>query len=206
MFYLDGIADGYVVEIGSPAGNGGLLEAQYMPAGGVFLDTLQGIFVGGTQFAQVPGPIVLIPGLTLNFGLLSSTYSSGQFGVDSTIGRGFGTLTLSGVASTPAVLYEVSPTKIDVMSFGTIQVDGATLWLIRESRVGARQPAGLYRGAGPNPKYAQAAFDVLAIQIGAGQPAVADVGLARMQQPPVIEHQHRAGQQPPPVLQPGLRA
>jgi hypothetical protein len=131
VFYLDGIADGYVVEIGSPAGSSGLLEAQYMPAGGVFLDTLQGNFVGGTQFAQVPGPIVLIPGLTLNFGLLSSTYSSGQFGVDSTIGRGFGTLTLSGVASTPAVLYEVSPTKIDVMSFGTIQVDGTTLWLIQ---------------------------------------------------------------------------
>jgi hypothetical protein len=131
VFYLDGVADGYVLEPGSPAGSTGLLEAQYMPTGGVYLDTLPGNFVGGTQFAQTPGPIVLIPSLSFSFGVLSSTYSSGQFGVDGTIGRGFGTLTQSGVASTPAVLYEVSPTKIDVMAFGTIQVDGSILWLIQ---------------------------------------------------------------------------
>jgi len=63
-------------------------------------------------------------------------------GVDSTIGRGFGTLTQSGVASTPAVLYEVfAPTRSDVMAFGTIQVDGSILWLIQtEGRLKA--PAG----------------------------------------------------------------
>ncbi len=131
VFYLDRIADGYVLEIGSPAASAGVLEAQYTPAGGVYLDTLPGQFVGGTQFAQTPGPIVLIPSIGLNFGVLSSTYSSGQFGVDGSIGRGFGTLTQSGIASTPAVLYEVSPNKIDVMAFGTIQVDGTIIWLIQ---------------------------------------------------------------------------
>jgi hypothetical protein len=131
VFYLDGVADGYVLEPASPAGSTGLLEAQYAPAGGIYLDTLPGNFVGGTQFAQTPGPIVLIPSLSLSFGVLSSTYSSGQFGVDGTIGRGFGTLTQSGIATTPAVIYEVSPNKIDVMAFGTIQVDGSILWLIQ---------------------------------------------------------------------------
>jgi hypothetical protein len=131
VFYLDGIADGYVLEIGSPAASTGLLEAQYTPAGGVYLDTLAGQFVGGTQFAQTAGPIVLLPSISLSFGVLSSTYSSGQFAIDGSIGRGFGTLTQSGVATTPAVLYEVSPNKIDVMAFGTIQVDGTILWLIQ---------------------------------------------------------------------------
>jgi hypothetical protein len=132
VFYLDAIDDGYLVEVGSPAGSTGLLEAQYTPTGGVYPDTLSGLFVGGTQFAQTPGPIVLIPGIGLSFGVLSSTYSSGLFAIDSTNGRGFGSLSQSGIASTPAVVYVVSPNKFEVLSFGTIQVDGTILWMIQD--------------------------------------------------------------------------
>ena len=131
VFYLDGIADGYVLEPGSTAGSTGLLEAQYTPTSGAYSDTVQGQFVGGTQFAQVPGPIVLVPSVGLSFGSLSSTYSSGQFAVDSTSGRGFGSLSLSGVVASPAVLYQVSPTKVEIMTFGSIQVDGTILWMIQ---------------------------------------------------------------------------
>lgn len=131
VFYLDGIADGYVIEQGSPAGSAGLLEAQYTPTAGVYSDTLPGLFVGGTQFAQVPGPIVLIPSVGLGFGTLSATYSSGQFAINSSNGRGFGSLSLSGVASAAAAIYEVSPTKFEIMSFGTIQADGTILWMIQ---------------------------------------------------------------------------
>ena len=131
MFYLDGIADGYVIEPASPAGSTGLLEAQYTPTSGAYSDTLQGLFVGGTQFAQVPGPIVLVPSTELSFGTLSATYSSGQFAIDSTNGRGFGSLTLSGVTASPAALYQVSPTKFEIMTFGSIQVDGTLLWMIQ---------------------------------------------------------------------------
>jgi len=131
VFYLDGIADGYVIEPGSTAGSSGLLEAQYTPTSGAYTDTLSGLFVGGTQFAQVPGPIVLVPSAGLSFGSLSSTYSSGQFAVDSTSGRGFGSLSLSGVTASPAALYQVSPTKFEIMTFGSIQVDGTILWMIQ---------------------------------------------------------------------------
>ena len=131
VFYLDGIADGYVIEPASPAGSTGLLEAQYTPTSGAYSDTLQGLFVGGTQFAQVPGPIVLVPSTELSFGTLSATYSSGQFAIDSTNGRGFGSLTLSGVTASPAALYQVSPTKFEIMTFGSIQVDGTLLWMIQ---------------------------------------------------------------------------
>ncbi len=130
VFYLDGLADGYVVETGSGSGNAGLLEAQYTPTGGVYPDTLPGLFVGGTQYAQAPGPIILASQFSLSYGELSSNYTSGQFGVDPTSGRGFGSLTESGIAATDAALYIVSPTKIDVMSFGTFRVDGSILWLI----------------------------------------------------------------------------
>ena len=131
-FYLDGIADGYVVETGSGSGNAGLLEAQYTPTAGVYPDTLPGLFVGGTQYAQTPGPIILASQMTLSFGQISSNYTSGQFGVDPTSGRGFGSLTESGISSTDAALYVVSPTKVDVMTFGTFRVDGTILWLIQK--------------------------------------------------------------------------
>jgi hypothetical protein len=131
VYYLDGIGSGYVLEHGSPAGSAGLLEAQYTPPAGVYPDTLPGLFVGGTQYPQTPGPIVLVPGLGLSFGVLSSTYSSGLFAIDTSNGRGFGSLSQSGIASTPAVMYVVSPTKLDVMAFGTIQVDGTILWIIQ---------------------------------------------------------------------------
>jgi hypothetical protein len=130
VFYLDGIADGYVVEQGSSSGNAGLLEAQYTPIGGSYPDTLQGFFVAGTQFAQTPGPISLVPSFTLSFGTLSGTYSSGQFNLDPATGRGFGTITQTGVATQSAALYLVSPTKMDVMTYGTITTDGAISWLI----------------------------------------------------------------------------
>jgi hypothetical protein len=132
VLYLDGIADGYVVEKDSPAGSTGLLEAQYVPTGGSFSDTLPGLFVGGTQFAMVPGPIVLIPGANISFGNLSSTYSNGLFAIDAATGRGFGSMSQSGVAETAAVVYEVSPTKFEILTFGTIQVDGTMLWMIQQ--------------------------------------------------------------------------
>jgi hypothetical protein len=131
VFYLDGVADGYLVENGSGSGNAGLLEAQYLPTGGVYPDTFPGLFVGGTQYAQTPGPIILTSQFTLSFGELSSTYTNGQFGVDPTTGRGFGSLTASGISGTDAALYIVSPTKFDVMTFGTFRVDGSIMWLIQ---------------------------------------------------------------------------
>jgi hypothetical protein len=130
VFYLDGVADGYVIEQGSSSGNAGLLEAQYTPPGGTYPDTLLGFFVAGTQFAQTPGPISLVPSYTLSFGTLSGTYSSGQFDVDTATGRGFGTITQTGVETQSAALYLVTPNKMDVMTFGTITTDGAISWLI----------------------------------------------------------------------------
>ena len=132
VLYLDGIADGYVVEQGSTAGSAGLLEAQYVPSSGSYSDTLPGLFVGGTQFAAVPGPIVLVPAASISFGDLSSNYSSGLFAIDSTTGRGFGSLSQSGVANTAAVVYEVSPVKFEILTFGTIQVDGTIIWDIQQ--------------------------------------------------------------------------
>lgn len=130
VFYLDGVSNGYLLEQGSSTGNSGLLELQVPPAGG-FTDSLNGVFVGGTQFAMANGPITLQSLMELAYGTLSSNYESGGFAIDST-GRGFGTVNLNGIGTTADVLYIVSPTKIDLMNFGTPNgINGSTSWLVQ---------------------------------------------------------------------------
>ncbi len=129
VMYFDGAADGYLVEQGSPYGNAGLLEAQTVPAGG-FPSTLAGDFVSGTQFPQAPGPVVLVPQLSLNYGQLSSAYTTGTFSIDPTSGRGLGTLTQTGVGTTPAAFYMVSSDKLDMLRYATRATNGAIEWLI----------------------------------------------------------------------------
>src|SRR6185437_5040794 len=130
VFYLDGVSNGYLLEQGSGAGSSGLLELQVPPAGG-FTDTLAGDFVSGTQYAMSNGPIVLQPLAELTYGSLSSSAQSGSFAIDST-GRGFGTAQLNGIATTADVLYIVSPTKVNLMNFGTPNgLNGSISWLIQ---------------------------------------------------------------------------
>jgi hypothetical protein len=132
VFYLDGISDGYLVQQSAPDGSGGLLEAQYpMPAAG-FPTSLTGYLVGGTQFAMAAGPITLNPLATLAFGTLTSNFTNATFYIDSTTGRGLGTLTQTGVGVQPAALYIVTPTKIEILRFSTRAVDGNIDWLIQD--------------------------------------------------------------------------
>jgi hypothetical protein len=132
VFYLDGISNGYLVQQNATDGSGGLLEAQYpMPAAG-FPTSLNGYLVGGTQFAMAPGPITLNPLATLAFGNLTSNFTNATFYIDTTTGRGLGTLTQTGVGVQPAALYIVSPTKLDILRFSTRGVDGNIDWLIQD--------------------------------------------------------------------------
>ncbi|MGH8142483.1 MAG: hypothetical protein ACREU2_08210 [Steroidobacteraceae bacterium] len=131
VFYLDGTADGYIVEQNSPSGNAGLLEAQTVPPGG-FPDTLPGDFVGGTQYVQTLGPVSLLPLMYLAYGTVSSNFYSGTFSIDPNTGRGLGTVQEQGLQETADVLYEVSPTKLDVMNFATpAGTSGTILWLVQ---------------------------------------------------------------------------
>jgi hypothetical protein len=130
VFYLDGVSNGYLLEQGSSAGSSGLLELQVPPAGG-FTNTLTGDFVGGTQSAMSNGPITLLSLMEVAYGSLSSDAESGSFAIDST-GRGFGTVSLQGVGNTADVLYIVSPTKVDLMNFGTPNgINGSISWLVQ---------------------------------------------------------------------------
>src|SRR5215469_11363232 len=56
------------------------------------------------------------------------------------------------------------------------------------------------------PEKSQPTLYVFLVQIDAGETAVAGVGVARVQNTPVVEQQHRARQQPSAVLQRGLAA
>jgi hypothetical protein len=136
-FYLDGIANGYILQQGGTAGGAGLLEAQFQgpyptpPVSGIFPDTLPNDFVGVTQYPQSHGPVALEPLIVLNYGSLSSNYANGSFAINATTGRGVGTLTETGIGSTSASLYIVSPTKVDVLNFGTRGVDGSINFLFQ---------------------------------------------------------------------------
>ncbi len=133
--YFDAASNGYVVEHSSPSGNAGLLEAQFQgpypapPLSGIFPSSLPNAFVLGTAFPQAPGPITLESLLYLNFDAISSNFFNGTFAIDSTTGRGLGSITESGVGTESGVLYIVSPTKLDVLRFGGRALDGTIEFL-----------------------------------------------------------------------------
>jgi hypothetical protein len=125
------------VEQTGVAGNAGFLEAQFQgpypipPAQGTFPDTLANNFVGYTAYPQSHGPISLETSMALNYGALSSGETNGSFAIDPTLGRGLGSITETGIGSNPAVLYVVSPTKVDIMRFGTRALDGSIDFLVQ---------------------------------------------------------------------------
>jgi hypothetical protein len=137
-FYLDGTASGYVVEQGSASGSAGLLEAQFQgpypspPPSGIFPATLPNAFVSVTAFPQAPGPISLEPLIYLNYDALSSSFLNGSFAIDPTTGRGLGTITQSGVGTTSASIYIVSPSKMDLLRFGTRAIDGTIEFMTQD--------------------------------------------------------------------------
>jgi hypothetical protein len=124
--YLDGTANGYVVEKNSATGSAGLLEAQ---TAGPFANTLPGLFVLGTQYPQSLAPITLAPLLSFSGGVLSGNYVSGYYALDSATGRGVGTLSISGIGGSSMALYVVRPDRVVMLQFGTSNRDGALNWV-----------------------------------------------------------------------------
>jgi hypothetical protein len=125
--YLDGLSNGYVVEHGSPVGTAGVLEFQ---SAGPFDNTIPGLFVSGTQFAQDAGPVLLIPQVRIAYGTLS-TSSNGQANLafDALTGRAFGQFAAPGEAVGIITLYPVNPTHIVILRQGYINRSAAIEWL-----------------------------------------------------------------------------
>jgi hypothetical protein len=136
-FYLDGMSNGYVVVHGSSAGSAGLLEQQFQgpyanpPPTGIFPATQNNAFVSGTAFPQAPGPISLEPLVFLNFDQISSNFFNGSFAIDANTGRGLGTVVDNGIGTSAGALYIVSPTKMDLLRYGTRAVDGSIEFMIQ---------------------------------------------------------------------------
>jgi hypothetical protein len=133
VYYLDGISDGYIIETGSTTGNAGFLEAQYSPpvaSDGTtpYPDTFATFYAGGTQFPQAAGPVILMPLVSLNDGTLTSTYTTGTFAINPVDGRGLGTMTDTGVGEADAVIYVVTPDKLDVLRFSYRSIDASLEW------------------------------------------------------------------------------
>ncbi len=135
--YLDGMSNGYVVVQGAAAGSAGMLEMQFQgpypnpPPTGIFPGTLPNAFVSDTEFPQAPGPISLEPLVYLNFDAISSNFFNGSFAIDQNTGRGLGTVVDNGVGDSSGALYIVSPTKMDLLRYGTRAVDGSIEFMIQ---------------------------------------------------------------------------
>jgi hypothetical protein len=125
--YLDGNANGYVIERGSSAGNAGLLEAQMS---GPFNRTVPGLFVFGTQFPQSSSPLALLPAVYVSNGSILASSASGNVAINSATGRGAGTLAITGSSSEVIVLYVIQPSKIVVMRFGSTSRNAALNWMV----------------------------------------------------------------------------
>jgi len=126
VLYLDGPADGYIVELGSGVGSAGLLEAQ---SPGPFDTTVPGLFVSGTQFPADNAPILLLPAVTLTTGSFTANFATGYFTLDSTTGHGVGILNISGQTSTTFSLFVVRPDKIITLQMPTLYSNGSLSWM-----------------------------------------------------------------------------
>jgi hypothetical protein len=124
--YLDGTANGYVVEKNSVTGNAGLLEAQ---AAAPFSNVLPGLFVFGTQYAQSPGPMTLAPLINFSGGVMSGNYVSGYYALDTATGHGVGTLSITGIGATSMSMYVVRPDRVVVLQFATSIHDATLNWV-----------------------------------------------------------------------------
>ncbi len=126
VLYLDGPANGYVVELNSSSGNAGLLEAQ---SAGPFDTDLVGLFVGGTQYPEDSYPIVLLPAVQFAGNSFTANYANGFYSLDTNSGRGVGTLNTSGNPVTAMALYIVRPDKVLTLQMATPYSNAAISWL-----------------------------------------------------------------------------
>ena len=124
--YLDGTANGYVVEHSGTAGGAGLLEAQ---TPGPFTSSVPGFFVSGTQYPEDVAPIVLLPAVNISNGTLSSTNASGYYVLDTVTGRGLGYITVTGSAGAPFVMYEVGPNRVVTFRPGALNHSAVMDWI-----------------------------------------------------------------------------
>ena len=127
--YLSGPATGYLVEHGSSTGNAGLIEAQ---SPGPYSASVPGLFVSGMQYPEDEAPIVLIPSVHITDGSFTSQYASGFFTMDSTTGRGIGTLTISGIGVGIYTFYFVRPDKVLSLRTSTPFASAGLAWMNNE--------------------------------------------------------------------------
>ncbi|MGA3159041.1 MAG: hypothetical protein ABSE43_15860 [Steroidobacteraceae bacterium] len=104
VIYLDDISDGYIIENGSSTGNAGQVFAQVQQP---YPSTIDGAYIGGSPFQPSAGPLSLLPQTELTGGVVGSEYANGQFAINTTTGRGFGTFAVTGDQSLLSTDYAV---------------------------------------------------------------------------------------------------
>jgi hypothetical protein len=126
VLYLTGPSSGFLIEPGSTSGNAGIIEAQ---APGPFSTSVPGLFVSGLQYPQDQAPIVLMPSVHMAEGAFTASYANGFFTMDSTTGRGVGSLTVSGIGVGVYTFYIVRPDKVLALRMSTAFTSAGLAWM-----------------------------------------------------------------------------
>jgi hypothetical protein len=126
VLYLTGPSSGFLIEPGSTSGNAGIIEAQ---APGPFSTSVPGLFVSGLQYPQDQAPIVLMPAVHMAEGAFTASYANGFFTMDSTTGRGVGSLTVSGIGVGVYTFYIVRPDKVLALRMSTAFTSAGLAWM-----------------------------------------------------------------------------
>jgi hypothetical protein len=124
--YLDGTANGYVVEHSGTVGSAGLLEAQ---AAGPFSSSVPGFFVSGTQYPEDVAPMVLLPAVNISNGSLAASSASGFYVLDAATGRALGTISVTGSSTALFVMYVVGPNHIVTFRPGVLNRSAVMDWI-----------------------------------------------------------------------------
>jgi hypothetical protein len=124
--YLDGAANGYVIEHSGSAGSAGLLEAQ---APGPFNSSVPGFFVSGTQYPQDVAPMVLLPSVNIANGSFSASNANGFYLLDPATGRSLGSINVTGSSTAIFVMYLVGPNRLVTFRPGTVNRSALMDWI-----------------------------------------------------------------------------
>ena len=126
VVYLDGAANGYVIEQGSAVGSAGILEPQ---AAGPFTSTVTGFFVSGTQYPEDVAPMILMPSASLANGVISASAGTGYYALDTATGRAIGTANITGSGQALFVMYVVGPNRVVLFRTGALNRSAVMDWL-----------------------------------------------------------------------------
>jgi hypothetical protein len=132
VVYLDGVANGYVVETQGTKVGFGLLERQ---TGAPFTTFAGGTYVVSTQFGSQESALTLLSAANVTGASLSASATSASFNLDTATGRATGNAGSAAFGGLGVIVYVVDANRLRIMGDGRSTTGGtgtAISWIDKE--------------------------------------------------------------------------